>query len=159
MRIEPSEDQPRGGANSRVLRFCVMSAGEAEAIYRRADATAKGINLVSQAVTAHGGSEAASLRVAEQVCMPFWSALPNKRLCASIYPGVAGLATSAMRQYMGRTLFLMATLSDIRCSGKRASSMVQASTKSAKSLETETIQAMIGSSGARAVLERFWADR
>ena len=59
-----------------------MSAGEAEAIYRRADATAKGINLVSQAVTAHGGSEAASLRVAEQVCIPLWSAsTEKKKLC------------------------------------------------------------------------------
>ena len=46
-------------------------AGEAEAIYRRADATAKGISLVSQAVTAHGGSEAASLRVAEQYLSAF----------------------------------------------------------------------------------------
>ena len=47
------------------------AAGEAEAIYRRADATAKGIGLVSQAVTAHGGSEAASLRVAEQYLSAF----------------------------------------------------------------------------------------
>jgi len=47
------------------------AAGEAEAIYRRADATAKGISLVSQAVTAHGGSEAASLRVAEQYLTAF----------------------------------------------------------------------------------------
>ena len=37
---------------------------------------------MSQAVTAHGGSEAASLRVAEQVRMSFWSVLPNKRSCA-----------------------------------------------------------------------------
>ena len=58
-----------------------MSAGEAEAIYRRADATAKGINLVSQAVTAHGGSEAASLRVAEQVCIPFRSASTGMKPC------------------------------------------------------------------------------
>ncbi|CAL5227063.1 g9967 [Coccomyxa viridis] len=47
------------------------ATGEAEAIYRRADATAKGIGLVSQAVTAHGGSEAASLRVAEQYLSAF----------------------------------------------------------------------------------------
>ena len=71
-----SEGLPR----EKSLTLCAMSAGEAEAIYRRADATAKGINLVSQAVTAHGGSEAASLRVAEQVCLPFSSAPAEKRI-------------------------------------------------------------------------------
>ena len=52
-------------------RLSLTAVGEAEAIYRRADATAKGIGLVSQAVTAHGGSEAASLRVAEQYLSAF----------------------------------------------------------------------------------------
>ncbi len=54
-----------------IFTLLCNAAGEAEAIYRRADATAKGIGLVSQAVTAHGGSEAASLRVAEQYLSAF----------------------------------------------------------------------------------------
>ncbi|KAK9916610.1 hypothetical protein WJX75_004826 [Coccomyxa subellipsoidea] len=47
------------------------ATGEAEAIYRRADATAKGIQIVSEAVTGPGGSEAAALRVAEQYLAAF----------------------------------------------------------------------------------------
>ena len=47
------------------------AAGEAEAIYRRSDATAKGIDLVSEAVTTPGGAQAASLRVAEQYLAAF----------------------------------------------------------------------------------------
>ncbi len=50
--------------------MCRVS-GEAEAIYRRADATAKGINIVSEAVAGPGGSEAAALRVAEQYLAAF----------------------------------------------------------------------------------------
>ena len=49
----------------------MSSSGEAEAIYRRADATAKGLNLVSVAVTTRGGAQAASLRVAEQYLSAF----------------------------------------------------------------------------------------
>lgn len=49
----------------------MSSSGEAEAIYRRADATAKGLNLVSEAVTTQGGAQAASLRVAEQYLAAF----------------------------------------------------------------------------------------
>ena len=49
----------------------MLSSGEAEAIYRRADATAKGLNLVSEAVTTQGGAQAASLRVAEQYLAAF----------------------------------------------------------------------------------------
>ena len=48
-----------------------VASGEAEAIYRRADATAKGLNLVSEAVTTQGGAQAASLRVAEQYLAAF----------------------------------------------------------------------------------------
>ena len=69
----PFENGLDVGLSLRVLQpSCAeYAAGEAEAIYRRADATAKGISLVSQAVTAHGGSEAASLRVAEQYLTAF----------------------------------------------------------------------------------------
>ncbi|MBA0796098.1 hypothetical protein Gohar_006896, partial [Gossypium harknessii] len=45
--------------------------GEAEAILARAQATAKGIALVSQSLKENGGVEAASLRIAEQYIQAF----------------------------------------------------------------------------------------
>jgi hypothetical protein len=42
------------------------AAGEAEAIQRRADATAKGLAVVASAMADRGGADAAALRVAEQ---------------------------------------------------------------------------------------------
>jgi len=42
------------------------AVGEAEAIYRRADATARGIQLLADSIAQKGGSNAVSLRVAEQ---------------------------------------------------------------------------------------------
>ncbi|CAL5405507.1 unnamed protein product [Camellia sinensis] len=45
--------------------------GEAEAILAKAQATAKGIDMVSQALKEHGGVEAASLRIAEQYIQAF----------------------------------------------------------------------------------------
>ncbi|XP_042504898.1 stomatin-like protein 2, mitochondrial isoform X1 [Macadamia integrifolia] len=45
--------------------------GEAEAILARAQATAKGISLLSDAIKANGGVEAASLRIAEQYIQAF----------------------------------------------------------------------------------------
>ncbi|XP_015078801.1 stomatin-like protein 2, mitochondrial isoform X3 [Solanum pennellii] len=47
--------------------------GEAEAILSKAQATAKGIALVSQTLKEHGGAEAASLRIAEQYIQAFSS--------------------------------------------------------------------------------------
>lgn len=48
------------------LRPARALAGEAAAIFRRAEATAKGIQLLAESVQSTGGSEAVSLRVAEQ---------------------------------------------------------------------------------------------
>ncbi|PHT46423.1 Stomatin-like protein 2, mitochondrial [Capsicum baccatum] len=45
--------------------------GEAEAILSRAQATAKGIALVSRTLKEHGGAEAANLRIAEQYVQAF----------------------------------------------------------------------------------------
>ncbi|KAH0663106.1 hypothetical protein KY284_028037 [Solanum tuberosum] len=45
--------------------------GEAEAILSKAQATAKGIALVSRTLKEHGGAEAASLRIAEQYVQAF----------------------------------------------------------------------------------------
>ena len=42
------------------------ATGEAEAIYRRAEATAKGIQMLAESIELSGGSQAVSLRVAEQ---------------------------------------------------------------------------------------------
>ncbi|KAL3342396.1 hypothetical protein AABB24_026423 [Solanum stoloniferum] len=45
--------------------------GEAEAILAKAQATAKGIAMVSETLKEHGGAEAASLRIAEQYIQAF----------------------------------------------------------------------------------------
>nr|GMD02380.1 stomatin-like protein 2, mitochondrial [Ipomoea batatas] len=45
--------------------------GEAEAILAKSQATSKGIAMVSQSLKEHGGSEAASLRIAEQYIQAF----------------------------------------------------------------------------------------
>lgn len=58
---------------SRVSRVSHACAGEAEAIYARSAATARGLEEVSAAITGHGGSEAAGLRVAEQYVAAFGS--------------------------------------------------------------------------------------
>ncbi|KAK9806143.1 hypothetical protein WJX72_003176 [[Myrmecia] bisecta] len=47
------------------------ATGEAEAIFRRAEATSRGLQVVSEAIKANGGSEAASMRVAEQYLAAF----------------------------------------------------------------------------------------
>lgn len=45
--------------------------GEAEAIFTRAEATARGIHKLSNAIRTEGGAEAASLRIAEQYITVF----------------------------------------------------------------------------------------
>lgn len=45
--------------------------GEAEAIFRRAEATSRGLNQLSAAIKAEGGSAAASMRIAEQYLVAF----------------------------------------------------------------------------------------
>ncbi|CAH8385275.1 unnamed protein product [Eruca vesicaria subsp. sativa] len=47
------------------------ASGEAEAILARAQATARGLTLLSQSLKETGGVEAASLRVAEQYIQAF----------------------------------------------------------------------------------------
>lgn len=68
-----------------VFRTC---AGDAEAIFRRAEATAKGLHEISEAITAEGGNAAASMRIAEQVktdCSTCYVALT----CATLHGDVA----------------------------------------------------------------------
>ena len=48
------------------LRIRPPTPGEASAIYARAEATARGLGLLADAVKQTGGAEAVSLRVAEQ---------------------------------------------------------------------------------------------
>lgn len=75
--------------------------GEAEAIYRRADATAKGIAIVSEAVTGPGGSEAAALRVAEQYLNAFSNIAKegNTLLLPAAANDPAGMVAQAMSIY------------------------------------------------------------
>ena len=63
--------------------FC-RTSGDAEAIFRRAEATAKGLGQISAAITANGGNAAASMRIAEQVQAWQHDALQHNcpRLCA-----------------------------------------------------------------------------
>lgn len=48
-----------------------LRAGEAQAIFRRAEATAKGLGELSSAIQAEGGGSAASMRIAEQYLAAF----------------------------------------------------------------------------------------
>ena len=51
--------------------MAAKSAGQAEAILRTAEATAKGIHSISGAITERGGGEAATMRIAEQYLAAF----------------------------------------------------------------------------------------
>ncbi|CAN1251342.1 Uncharacterized protein C16G5.07c [Linum perenne] len=58
-------------ADGRKLSAILSAEGEAQAILAKADATAKGIALVSRTLKETGGAEAASLKVAEQYIQAF----------------------------------------------------------------------------------------
>lgn len=91
--------------------------GEAEAILARAEATSKGIHLLSHAIRAEGGSEAASLRIAEQYLSAFGNIakesttmlLPNNASdpaamvaqALSIYKGIVGVDGVSTRMSPG----------------------------------------------------------
>jgi hypothetical protein len=91
--------------------------GEAEAILARAEATSKGIHLLSNAIRAEGGSEAASLRIAEQYLQAFGNIakesttmlLPNNTSdpaamvaqALSIYKGIVGVDGVSTRMSTG----------------------------------------------------------
>ncbi|CAM6112721.1 unnamed protein product [Calypogeia fissa] len=72
--------------------------GEAEAIFARAQATAKGIKELSDAIRAEGGAEAASLRVAEQYLVAFSNIA--KEGTTMLLPANAGDPASMMAQAM-----------------------------------------------------------
>ena len=57
-------------------------AGEAAAIFKRAEATAQSVSLLADAVQSNGGSEAVSLRVAEQYLDAF-KEVRFRALCTS----------------------------------------------------------------------------
>jgi regulator of protease activity HflC (stomatin/prohibitin superfamily) len=70
--------------------------GEAEAILAVAEATAKGIELVSQSITKQGGSEAVSLKIAEQYIHAFGELA--KKGTTILLPSNAGDAGSMVAQ-------------------------------------------------------------
>ncbi|KAL7003734.1 hypothetical protein U1Q18_004882 [Sarracenia purpurea var. burkii] len=70
--------------------------GEAEAILAKAQATAKGIDMVSQALKEHGGVEAASLRIAEQYIHAF--SMIAKEGTTLLLPSTASNPASMMAQ-------------------------------------------------------------
>ncbi|KAJ8536974.1 hypothetical protein K7X08_035375 [Anisodus acutangulus] len=73
--------------------------GEAEAILARAQATAKGIAVVSQILKVHGGAEAASLRIAEQYIQAFSNIA--KEGTTLLLPTSAADPASMMAQALG----------------------------------------------------------
>ncbi|XP_055827550.1 uncharacterized protein LOC129895804 [Solanum dulcamara] len=73
--------------------------GEAEAILARAQATAKGIEMVSQTLKEHGGAEAASLRIAEQYIQAFSNIA--KEGTTLLLPTSAADPASMMAQALG----------------------------------------------------------
>ncbi|XP_059304427.1 uncharacterized protein LOC132056308 [Lycium ferocissimum] len=73
--------------------------GEAEAILARAQATAKGIAMVSQTLKEHGGAEAASLRIAEQYIQAFSNIA--KEGTTLLLPTSAADPASMMAQALG----------------------------------------------------------
>ncbi|XP_058105127.1 uncharacterized protein LOC131248727 [Magnolia sinica] len=70
--------------------------GEAEAILAKAQATAKGISLLSDSITASGGVEAASLRIAEQYIHAFGNIA--KEGTTLLLPSTAANPASMMAQ-------------------------------------------------------------
>ncbi|XP_043716746.1 stomatin-like protein 2, mitochondrial [Telopea speciosissima] len=72
--------------------------GEAEAILARAQATAKGIYLLSDAIKSNGGVEAASLRIAEQYIQAFGNIA--KEGTTMLLPSTAANPASMMAQAM-----------------------------------------------------------
>ena len=71
---------------------CVILAGEAEAIYRKAEATSKGIEQLSTALQARGGTDAAGLRIAEQYMLAFGAiAKAGNTVCLLHSPQMARL--------------------------------------------------------------------
>ncbi|KAJ4955628.1 hypothetical protein NE237_012411 [Protea cynaroides] len=70
--------------------------GEAEAILARAQATAKGISLLSNAIKVNGGVEAASLRIAEQYIQAFSNIA--KEGTTMLLPSTAANPASMMAQ-------------------------------------------------------------
>lgn len=73
--------------------------GEAEAILAKAQATAKGIAMVSQALKEHGGVEAASLRIAEQYVQAF--SMIAKKGNTLLLPTSASNPASMVAQALG----------------------------------------------------------
>ncbi|KAK3042040.1 hypothetical protein RJ639_001742 [Escallonia herrerae] len=73
--------------------------GEAEAILARAQATSKGIAMVSQALKEHGGVEAASLRIAEQYIQAF--SMLAKEGTTMLLPSNASDPASMVAQSIG----------------------------------------------------------
>ncbi|XP_022843315.1 stomatin-like protein 2, mitochondrial [Olea europaea var. sylvestris] len=70
--------------------------GEAEAILAKAQATAKGITLVSQTLKENGGVEAASLRIAEQYLQAF--SMIAKKGTTMLLPASASNPANMMAQ-------------------------------------------------------------
>jgi hypothetical protein len=72
------------------------ATGEAEAIFRRAEATSRGIQLLAESIRTSGGPEAVSLRVAEQYLDAFGEIA--KKGTTMLLPAAANDPASMMAQ-------------------------------------------------------------
>lgn len=72
------------------------ATGEAEAIYRRAEATSRGITLLAESIQSNGGAEAVGLRVAEQYIDAFGEIA--KRSTTMLLPASANDPASMVSQ-------------------------------------------------------------
>ncbi|XWS61446.1 hypothetical protein CRYUN_Cryun07bG0126400 [Craigia yunnanensis] len=104
--------------------------GEAEAILARAQATAKGIALVSQSLKENGGVEAASLRIAEQYIQAFSNIAKEgtTMLLPSSAANPANMIAQALTMYKS-------LLSNVSTDGSHVN--ISRSTKNVPSGETE----------------------
>ncbi|XP_022722617.1 stomatin-like protein 2, mitochondrial [Durio zibethinus] len=109
--------------------------GEAEAILARAQATAKGIALVSRSLKENGGVEAASLKIAEQYIQAFSNIAKEgtTMLLPSSAANPANMIAQALTMYKS-------LVSDVSTDGSRVniSPELSGSTKNAPSGETES---------------------
>ncbi|KAF8379881.1 hypothetical protein HHK36_027346 [Tetracentron sinense] len=125
--------------------------GEAEAILARAQATAKGISMLSGAIKTTGGVEAASLRIAEQYIQAFSKIA--KEGTTMLLPSTASNPASMMAQALNIYKSLIGSASvgglhEYSRSGPSDNSKVDASTGQAGD-ESSTHDAVLGTDGPK----------
>jgi len=92
------------------------ASGEAEAIYKKAEATAKGIQILADSIRAEGGSDAVTLRIAEQYVDAFRQVA--KESTTMLLPSAGHDPASMISQAMGIYKKIMADAPQTVTTGK-----------------------------------------